>query len=65
MNLAALDGYPSERMKLHVHSSEWKGEQVEVLLALHTYRYKSELYWIVIDFCGNSISDLVGQLEFV
>jgi hypothetical protein len=44
VNLVALDGCPGDKMNLHVHSSEWMVEQVEVLLAHHTDRYKSEQY---------------------
>jgi len=64
-NLAALDEYPDERTKLHVHSSEWRVEQGEALLAHRTDRYMNEQYWNVIDFYVNSISGPVGQLEFV
>lgn len=65
VNLAALDGYLGENLKPHVHSSEWKVELVQVLLAHHTDRHTNGQCWTVIDFYVNSTSGPVGQLEFV
>jgi hypothetical protein len=63
-NPAALDECLDEKMKPHVHLNEWRVEQGQVLLVHHNDRYMNEQCWTVTDFYVNSISGLVGQLEF-